>query len=70
MCRQEPTVQYIGFLRPEHRAKCSAIGTVAQDGVRFEAFPKLVWFWNTLEHRLTSPSNSGVQWDAFRVVLF
>lgn len=70
VCRQEPKVQYIGFLRPERRAKSSAVGTVARDGVRFAAFPKLVWFWNTLEHQLTPPSNSSVQWNAFRKVLF
>lgn len=70
MCREESRVQYIGFLRPEHRAKSSAAGTVARDGIRFKAFPKLVWFWKTLEHQLTSPSKSSVQWNAFKKVLF
>lgn len=29
VCRQEPKVQFIGFLRPEHRAKSPALGFVA-----------------------------------------
>ena len=50
--RENPKVQYIGFLSPGHSAKRLAVGSAARDRVQSAAFPKLIWSCNTpvLEH--------------------
>lgn len=48
VCREDPEVQHIGYLSPEHNAKRPAVGAAARGGVQSAGFPKLIWSWNTL----------------------
>ena len=39
VCRQEPKVECIGFLRAEHRAKSPAVGAESEMGFSVQRFP-------------------------------
>ena len=39
VCRQEPKVECIGFLRAEHRAKSPAVGAESEMGFGVQRFP-------------------------------